>query len=96
MTAWKTTMNSQWKIVYTKDALKDKRIACESGFKKTIESLLEIMRNDPYAPYPPYEKLIGDLLGLYSRRINKQHRIVYQVYNPERTVKIISMWQHYE
>lgn len=89
-------MNVPWKIVYTPDALKDKRKAYESGFKEKIEKLLAILKDDPFAAYPPYEKLIGDMSGAYSRRINRQHRLVYTVYSNERIVKIISMWNHYE
>ncbi|MDD4503301.1 MAG: Txe/YoeB family addiction module toxin [Clostridiaceae bacterium] len=89
-------MTEQWKIVYTKDALKDKRTAYEAGFKEKIEQLLEVVKDDPFNNYPPYEKLLGDMSGAYSRRINIQHRLVYSVYNEERTVKIISMWSHYE
>lgn len=89
-------MDEPWRIVYTRDALKDKKKAYEAGFKERIERLLEIIRNDPFSSYPPYEKLIGDLLGAYSRRINRQHRLVYSVHKEERTIKIISMWEHYE
>jgi toxin YoeB len=89
-------MDDPWRVVYTRDALKDKKKAYEAGFKERIERLLEIIRNDPFSSYPPYEKLIGDLLGAYSRRINRQHRLVYSVHKEERTIKIISMWEHYE
>lgn len=84
-------MMEQWKIVYTKDALKDKRKAYESGFKDKIEQILEILKDDPFKNYPPYEKLLGDMAGAYSRRINVQHRFVYSVYKEEQTVKVISM-----
>lgn len=86
----------EWKIFYTKDALKDKKIAYEAGFKDKIEQLLQVLKEDPFASYPPYEKLLGDLSGAYSRRINVQHRLVYSVYKDVRAVKIISMWSHYE
>lgn len=89
-------MAGQWKIVYTKDSLKDKRIAYEAGFKDKIEQLLNILKEDPFENYPPYEKLLGDMSGAYSRRINVQHRLVYSIYKEERTIKIISMWSHYE
>jgi Txe/YoeB family toxin of toxin-antitoxin system len=89
-------MAEQWKLVYTKDALKDKRTAYEAGFKDKIEQLLEVIKDDPFKNYPPYEKLLGDMSGAYSRRINVQHRLVYSVYKEERTIKIISMWSHYE
>lgn len=85
----------QWKIVYTKDALKDKKLAYEAGFKDKIEQLLEDLQEDPFKFYPPYEKLLGDLSEAYSRRINVQHRLIYSVYKNERAVKIISMWTHY-
>jgi len=86
----------EWKIVYTKQGLKDKRIACEAGFNNKIIGLLDIVRINPFEEYPPYEKLIGDLKGAYSRRINHQHRFVYQVYKEGHIVKVISMWTHYE
>ena len=88
-------MNNRYKILYTKQGLKDKRIASKAGYGKKIENILSTLKENPFASYPPYEKLVGDLLGAYSRRINAQHRIVYQVYNEERIVKIISMWLHY-
>ena len=89
-------MDEPWRVVYTRDSLKDKEKAYEAGFKERIERLLEIIRDDPFSAYPPYEKLIGDLLGAYSRRINRQHRLVYSVHKEERTIKIISMREHYE
>lgn len=89
-------MDEPWRVVYTRDALKDKKKAYEAGFKERIERLLEIIRDDPFSAYPPYEKLIGDLLGAYSRRISRQHRLVYSVHKEERTIKIISMWEHYD
>jgi Txe/YoeB family toxin of toxin-antitoxin system len=89
-------MDRPWRIVYTHDALKDKKSAYEAGFDVRIDRLLDILRQDPFASYPPYEKLIGDLTGAYSRRINRQHRLVYSVHREERTIKILSMWQHYE
>jgi len=85
-----------WKIVYTRQGLKDKQKAQEQGFNEKIEKLLKLVKSNPFADYPPYEKLIGDFSGAYSRRINRQHRFVYQVYEAERTVKVISMWTHYE
>lgn len=88
--------NEPWKIVYTKQGLKDKRTAYEAGFSEKIKTLLEIVGNNPFEDYPPFEKLVGDLSGAYSRRINRQHRFVYQVYQKEHTVKVISMWTHYE
>jgi Txe/YoeB family toxin of toxin-antitoxin system len=88
-------MKNEWKIVYTKQGLKDKNHAFTAGFKDRIIFLLEILRRDPFSKYPPYEKLIGELIGAYSRRINHQHRLVYVVYIQEKIVKIISMWEHY-
>lgn len=87
---------NKWKVLYTSDALKDKKKAFEAGLNNKIMSLLEILREDPFTTYPPYEKLIGDYAGAYSRRINRQHRLVYAVYKEEKIVKIISMWTHYE
>jgi Txe/YoeB family toxin of toxin-antitoxin system len=87
---------SEWKILYTSDALKDKKKAFEAGFKDKINSLLDILRENPYTTYPPFEKLIGNYAGAYSRRINRQHRLVYSIYEDEKIVKIISMWSHYE
>jgi len=85
-----------WRIVYTKQALKDKHRAYDAGFSEKIKSNLETIRNNPYEEYPPFEKLVGDLSGAYSRRINRQHRFVYQIYKEEYIIKVISMWTHYE
>ncbi|HSV32105.1 MAG TPA: Txe/YoeB family addiction module toxin [Atribacteraceae bacterium] len=85
-----------WKIVYTKQGLKDKSTACKAGFSDKINTLLETVQNNPHTEYPPFEKLVGDLSGACSRRINRQHRFVYQVYEEKHTVKVISMWTHYE
>ena len=85
-----------WKIVYTKQAQKDARKLASSGLKNKAKKLLDIIQKDPYQKPPPYEKLVGDLSGAYSRRINIQHRLVYQIYDKERTVKIIRLWTHYE
>lgn len=87
---------SAWKVVYTQDALKDRQKAFEAGFKDKIERLLKIIETDPYTTYPPFEKLLGDMSGAYSRRINHQHRLVYSVYKEAKTVKVVSMWLHYE
>ncbi len=86
---------SNYKLVYTKQAKKDAKKAASSGLKSKIEDLLEIIKGDPFADYPPYEKLVGNLAGAYSRRINIQHRLVYQVYENEKIVKVIRMWTHY-
>lgn len=88
--------NKTWKIVYTKQGLKDKQKSIENGFGQQVNKLLALVKENPFPTYPPYEKLIGDLSGAYSRRINRQHRFVYQVYNEEYIVKVISMWTHYE
>jgi len=85
-----------WKLVYTKKAQKDARKLAQSGLKKNAFTLLAILAQDPYSNPPTYEKLVGDLAGAYSRRINIQHRMVYQVYDHEKRVKIIRMWTHYE
>ncbi|HCD52151.1 MAG TPA: Txe/YoeB family addiction module toxin [Balneolaceae bacterium] len=87
---------STYTLVYTKQAKKDARKAASSGLKSKIEDLLEIIKNDPFEEYPPYEKLVGNLEGAYSRRINIQHRLVYQVYEKEKVVKVIRMWTHYD
>lgn len=85
-----------YRLVYTNQALKDAKKAGNAGFKQKIEKLLKILENDPYQNPPPYEKLIGDLTGAYSRRINIQHRLIYEIVDSEKIVKIIRMWTHYE
>ncbi|MBL0702054.1 MAG: Txe/YoeB family addiction module toxin [Desulfosarcina sp.] len=85
-----------WKIVYTRQALKDAKKLSASGLREKAEKLLKILRVNPYRTPPPFEKLIGDLAGAYSRRINIQHRIVYQVIDNEKVVKVIRLWTHYE
>ena len=85
-----------WKLVYTKQAQKDAKKLSASGLRKKAEKLLDILRVNPYQVPPPFEKLVGDLAGAYSRRINIQHRIVYQVVEKEKTVKVIRLWTHYE
>jgi len=85
-----------WRLVYTKQAGKDAKKLSRSGLKPQAERLLDILREDPYRTPPQYEMLIGDLAGACSRRINIQHRIVYQVLDDIKTVKIIRMWTHYE
>ena len=85
-----------WKVVYTRQAVKDARKLSAAGLKQKAEYLLEILRNDPLRSPPPYEKLVGDLTGAYSRRINVQHRLVYQVYRAQRVVKVIRLWTHYD
>jgi len=85
-----------WKVVYTKQAKKDAKKISHSGLKPQAEHLIEILKNDPYQTPPPYEKLLGDLSGACSRRINIQHRLVYQILDDIKTVKVIRMWSHYE
>mgnify|MGYP000894389521 FL=1 len=85
-----------WRLVFTKQAVKDAKKIAHSGLKPQVERLLEILKEDPYRNPPPYEKLLGDLSGACSRRINIQHRLVYQILNEIQTVKIIRMWTHYE
>jgi len=85
-----------WELVYTKQAQKDAKKLSASGLKKKAQELLEIIKENPYQNPPPYEKLVGDLFGAYSRRINIQHRLVYQVYENKNTIKVIRLWTHYE
>jgi len=85
-----------WKVVYTKQAQKDAGKLASAGLKQKAEKLLDIIKNNSYQSPPPYEKLVGDLSGAYSRRINIQHRLVYQTYEAEKLVKIIRLWTHYE
>lgn len=85
-----------WRMVYTSQANKDAKKLRRSGLKPKAEALLDILRIDPFQSPPPFEKLMGDLSGAYSRRINIQHRLVYQVLKRERVVKIVRMWTHYE
>ena len=85
-----------WRVVFTKQARKDAKKLSDAGLRPKAETLLEILRENPYQTPPPYEKLIGDLKGAYSRRINIQHRLVYQILDDEKAVKVIRMWTHYE
>ena len=85
-----------WKVVFTKQAQKDAKKIAGSGLRPKAESLLKILEKNPFQSPPPYEKLVGDLAGACSRRINIQHRLVYQVYGKERAVKVLRMWTHYE
>jgi len=85
-----------WELVYTKQAQKDAKKLSASGLKKKAQALLELVKENPYQNPPPYEKLVGDLSGAYSRRINIQHRLVYQVYENDNVIKIIRLWTHYE
>ncbi len=85
-----------WQVVYTKQAQKDAKKAVAAGLQRKAEELLKIISENPFQTPPPYEKLVGDLLGAYSRRINIQHRLIYQVYKEEKIVKVLRMWTHYE
>ena len=85
-----------WELYYTKQAQKDARKLAASNLRPKAEALLELIRGDPFRSPPPFEKLVGDLSGAYSRRINIQHRLVYQVLPERRAVKILRMWTHYE
>lgn len=85
-----------WRLVYTKQAQKDAKKLASSGLKAKAQELLQLLSEDPYRKPPPFEKLIGDLSGAYSRRINIQHRIVYQVIEASSTIKVLRLWSHYE
>ena len=85
-----------WRVVFTKQARKDAKKIASSNLRPKAEELLQIIRDNPFQTPPPYEKLIGDLSGAYSRRINIRRRLVYQVIEEQRTVKVIRMWTHYE
>ncbi len=89
-------MVKKYELVYTKQAQKDAKKIASSGLKSKVENLLAILEVNPFQEYPPYEKLQGDLQGALSRRINIQHRLVYQVLDEEKVVKVIRMWTHYE
>ncbi|HWT15402.1 MAG TPA: Txe/YoeB family addiction module toxin, partial [Patescibacteria group bacterium] len=83
-------------VVFTQQARKDARTLASSGLKDKAQTLLAVLAQNPFQNPPPYEKLVGDLAGAYSRRINIQHRLVYEVLPSERTVKVLRMWTHYE
>lgn len=85
-----------WELVFTKQAQKDAKKLSLSGLRNKAQKLLDIIKENPYQNPPPYEKLVGDLSGAYSRRINIQHRLVYQPYEAEKIVKVIRLWTHYE
>ncbi len=85
-----------WRVVYTTQAQKDARKLSQAGLRPKAEKLLEILRRNPRHTPPPFEKLVGDLAGACSRRITLQHRLVYQILDEERAVKVIRMWTHYE
>ncbi len=85
-----------WTLYFTKQAQKDARKLASSGLKDKAQELLKIIQRNPYQNPPPFEKLIGDLAGAYSRRINIQHRLVYQVVEEEKAIKVLRLWTHYE
>ena len=85
-----------WRLVYTRQAQKDAKKLSAAGLRAKAEALLEVLAANPFQNPPPFEKLVGDLEGAYSRRINIQHRLVYQVLKKERTVKVLRLWTHYE
>ena len=86
----------KWQVVFTKQAQKDAKRLTLAGLRQKAEQLLDVIRLNPYQNPPPYEKLVGDLSGAFSRRINIQHRLVYQVIEDERIIKVIRMWTHYD
>lgn len=85
-----------WRLVYTTAAQKDAKRIAAAGLRPKAEALLQIVEADPFQSPPPFEKLVGDLTGAYSRRINIQHRLVYQVLKEDRVVKVLRLWSHYE
>lgn len=85
-----------WRLVYTKAAQKDAKLLASAGLKPKAQALLNVLAENPFQTPPPSEKLVGDLAGAYSRRINIQHRLVYQVLEAEHVVKVLRMWSHYE
>lgn len=86
----------KWSLVYSRYAIKDAKKISAAGLRNKAQNLLDILEVDPLQNPPPYEKLVGDLKGAYSRRINIQHRIVYEIFRKEKTVRILRMWTHYE
>ncbi|KNZ31844.1 MAG: toxin of toxin-antitoxin system [Methylibium sp. NZG] len=89
-------MVKPWTVVFAKQAVKDARKLAAANLKPKAQALLDVLRDDPFQNPPPFEKLVGDLEGAYSRRINIQHRLVYEVFKAERTVRVLRMWTHYE
>ena len=85
-----------WEVVFAKQALKDAKKLAASGLKSKAQDLLAVLATDPFQNPPPFEKLVGDLAGAYSRRINIQHRLVYEVFTKEKTVRVLRMWTHYD
>ena len=87
---------TSWSVVFAKQALKDAKKVAASGLKPKAQDLLVLLATDPFQNPPPFEKLVGDLIGAYSRRLNIQHRMVYEVFNEERIVRVLRMWTHYD
>ena len=85
-----------WRVVFSKQAAKDAKKLFASGLKAKAQSLIKVLTEDPFATPPRYERLVGDLAGMYSRRMNIQHRLVYEVFEEERTVRVLRMWTHHE
>ena len=85
-----------WRLVYTRQAEKDAKKIATSGLRSKAEEIIQILRENPFQTPPPFEKLVGDLAGAYSRRINIHHRLIYQILTEEKVVKIIRMWTHYK
>lgn len=85
-----------WELVFSKHAQKDAKKLAAAGLKSKAQELLAVLADDPFRNPPPYERLVGDLAGAHSRRINIQHRLVYEVFTKERTVRVLRMWTHYE
>ncbi|NLZ10269.1 MAG: Txe/YoeB family addiction module toxin [Alcaligenaceae bacterium] len=85
-----------WQVVFANAALKDAKKVAAAGFKTKVQTLIAVLQKDPFQTPPPYEKLVGDLSGAYSRRINIQHRLVYEVFLQEHIVRVLRMWTHYE
>jgi Txe/YoeB family toxin of toxin-antitoxin system len=85
-----------WRVVFSKQAQKDAKKLSAAGLRSKAEKLIDILRENPYQTPPPFEKLLGDLSGAHSRRINIQHRLIYQILDDEKVVKVIRMWTHYE
>lgn len=85
-----------WGVVFAKHALKDARKLSAAGLREKAQDLLDLLARDPFENPPPFEKLVGDLEGAFSRRINIQHRLVYEVFKKERTVRVLRMWSHYD
>jgi toxin YoeB len=85
-----------WSVVYAKQTLKDAKKVKAGGLKDKVQALLTLLESDPFQNPPPFEKLVGDLSGAYSRRINIQHRLVYEVFEEQHTVRVLRMWTHYD